>query len=482
MSRANWFEISNEGWRRMNAGRPLSALLKEAIQNAFDERVQNVEIIIDGERIVIEDDSPRGFADESLIYTVFLTDKEDTPTKRGRKGRGLKELIAAMDAAAVETIGKTISFDSRGRSVASNRRRLGTCVELSRVNLPAEIDEARAALSLIIPPKGTALRVNGHRVRPPRLHLILSPCYLETVVIRDGVERLVERGTAVELYHPRQGEAAHLFEMGIPIEPINLPWHVDVQQRIPLSDHRNTASEAYKLTLKTLLLESLISRYLDSDDLAADWVHDVLARHTLSDQALECYVARMYPPNAILGGSPLANDRARQLGANVIDATSMPRGTYAALTRVMERAEDFVRRKEREFNELPLEPDAEQQRFSDFVRWLAKRILGIDLRVTIVRKDPTIDGIVEDAAYDKTSREIKFNVLGKVDFSDPLAPTSLGVVFHEFAHQYVTEHDQRFIEHLQQVAGRGAAILAAGGPPLATRIREGRLNDTDRPR
>jgi hypothetical protein len=183
----------------------------------------------------------------------------------------------------------------------------------------------------------------------------------------------------------------------------------------------------------------------------------------------------MYAPNAILGGSALANDRARQLGATVVDATSMPRGTYAALTRVLERAEDFVRRKEREFNELPLEPDAAQTRFADFVRWLGQRLLGIDLRVIIVRKDPTIDGIVEDAAYDRHRREIKLNVLGKIDFGDPLAPSSLGVIFHEFAHQYVTEHDQRFIEQLQQLAGRGAALLASLGPEIVQRVREGRL-------
>src|SRR5262249_22947797 len=117
-------------------------------------------------------------------------------------------------------------------------------------------------------------------------------------------------------------------------------------------------------------------------------------------------------------------------------------------------------------------------RFSDFVRWLAFKLLGIELRVTIVRKDPTIDGIVEDAAFDKNSREIKFNVLGKVDFADPLSPTSLGVIFHEFAHQYVTEHDQRFIEPGRRGAGGGAALRGAGGRALGTRVREGRLGES----
>src|SRR5271157_6303290 len=99
----HWFDISNEGWRRLNVGRPLGALLREAVQNAFDNDVNRVSIQIAPDRIVIEDDGRGGFADERLVYTVFLTDKNDSPVKRGRKGRGLKELISAMDSATVET-------------------------------------------------------------------------------------------------------------------------------------------------------------------------------------------------------------------------------------------------------------------------------------------------------------------------------------------------------------------------------------------
>ena len=33
----NWFEIDNNGWKRMNAGRPPYELVKELIQNVLDE-------------------------------------------------------------------------------------------------------------------------------------------------------------------------------------------------------------------------------------------------------------------------------------------------------------------------------------------------------------------------------------------------------------------------------------------------------------
>jgi hypothetical protein len=473
MSRSNWFEISNEGWRRMNAGRRLGLLLREGLQNSFDEEVTQVSVDVGRDVIVIEDDAQRGFESEELVYTVFLTGKEESPEKRGRKGRGLKELISAMDAAEVETTGRTIRFDEHGRSSAPNGRTRGTRVTLFRPSTPEEIDDAVRELGLVIPPKPLTLRVNHRRIKSPRLYLILWDCQLETVVTRDGTERTIERSTRVELYHPRRGETPHLFELGIPIEPLNVPWHVDVQQRVPLADHREATSEAFRLHLKSLLLESLIGQWLERRELQAEWVEEVLGRGLASDRAIEQYVARVFPRGSLLGGPARVNDRARQLGGNVLEANAVPRGVYAALTRVMERAEDFVLRREREFSERPLEPSPEQLRLARFVQFLGDRLLRRRLVVTFVRKDPTSDGLVEDASFDAGTGTLKLNVLGKVDFASPLAPTTLSILFHELAHHFGLEHDARFIEHLQTIAGQAAALLASLDAATLARILDG---------
>lgn len=472
MSRNHWFEISNEGWRRMNAGRPLASLLKEGVQNALDEDVTEIAVDIGPDEIVIEDDSPKGFSREALVYTVFMTDKEDAPTRRGRKGRGLKELISAMDSAVVDTIGRKIIFDETGRHVAGGDRQRGTRLTLRRRTTPEEVKAALDTLSLIIPPRGVSLRVNGQRIKKPRLYLVLWECLLETVVIRGGVERITARPTRVELYHLRRGEQAHLFEMGVPVEPLNIPWHLDVQQRIPLADHRESATEHYKRLLKSLLLESLVEKWLDHRDLRADWVKEVIAHQMVSDRALEQYVARVFPRGAILGGPSQVNDRARQLGGAVLETSSMPRGLYAALTRVMERAEDFVHRREREFHERPLEPTPQQRRFAFFVRYLSERLLGRRVQVLFVRKEPTLDGLMEDAAFDASAGVMKLNVLGKMDFTNPLSPSTLAILFHELAHHFVAEHDHRFIEHLQNIAGRAASLLASMDAASLARLLE----------
>src|SRR5690606_26512770 len=95
MTRRGWFEISHAGWRRLSSSRPLGRLLLEAVQNAFDAQASVIVVDLAPDAIVVEDDARAGFLDERFIFTVFLSDKPEDPTRRGRMGRGLKELIAA---------------------------------------------------------------------------------------------------------------------------------------------------------------------------------------------------------------------------------------------------------------------------------------------------------------------------------------------------------------------------------------------------
>jgi predicted metal-dependent hydrolase len=47
------------------------------------------------------------------------------------------------------------------------------------------------------------------------------------------------------------------------------------------------------------------------------------------------------------------------------------------------------------------------------------------------------------------------------------------VVLHEIAHLETLEHDHRFIDRLQHLAGKTARLLAEGGPELAAKLRAG---------
>jgi hypothetical protein len=471
-----WFEISDEGLVRRARERPLGRLILEAVQNAFDAGASTVSVDLGPDEIVVVDDAPVGISDERLVYTVFLSDKVDDPTRRGRMGRGLKELLATCQRARVETTGVTLVFGPDGRHREESTREQGTRLVLGRPTTELERAGALELLRLTIPPKGVTLRLDGRTVRRPRAMLGLPSCDLETVVVQSGVERAVMRVTSLSVFSPRRGEEPHLFEMGVPIQRWNVPWHVDVGQRVPLNDARDQAPERFVLAVKATLLEAMLHRYLDRRDLRADWVSDVVARWPVTTALLDAYVSKVFPKGSVLGAtaadveSLAADDRARQLGAHIIEAASLSHGAYVALGRVLETSSDFVARRASDLRGEEVEPDATQARFAEAVRWLARNVAGSVVRVRFYAAGTDVLGVQEEARTDVTARIVSFNVKGKLRFDDPLDPHTSGIVLHELAHLVTPEHDQRFVDRLQLLAGLLARRLAEQ-PGLAQALR-----------
>ncbi|HEX5748930.1 MAG TPA: ATP-binding protein [Archangium sp.] len=456
--RSEWFELSEEGWRRSNRARPLGQLVREALQNAFDQRARRVKVRLEEDEVRIEDDAPAGLARDEFAFTVFLGEKDTPPTWRGRKGRGLKEMIAASDRAEVETVGRTLVFDDTGRSVKANSRTVGTCLRLFRRTSERERDEAVRLLRLTLAPPGVELLINGRAVRPPRAKDSLADCPLETVELHRGVERYVERGTRVDLYYPRPGETPHLYELGLPVEPHHLPWHVDVQQRIPLAAERDAARDPYKRTLAAILLESLAPE-LSRQELSGAWVTEVLAHFTLGEEALGAYVEKVLPPRAVLSVGPRADDRARQLGAKVVDLRGMPQAALEQLETVVEAADAYVERMEGPPRDVVVRPGARAERLVGVVRCLSKELTGREVGVEFFEREVRDERAHVEAEYDRERRVLRVNMKGRVRLEDPLEPRTLGIILHELAHEAGDEHDFAFIDRLEGFAGKALRCL-----------------------
>jgi hypothetical protein len=456
--RAEWFELSEEGWRRSNRARPLGQLVREALQNAFDQRARRVKVRLEEDEVRIEDDAPAGLVRDEYAFTVFLGEKDTPPTWRGRKGRGLKEMIASSDRAEVQTVGRTLVFDDTGRHVKPNTRQVGTCLRLFRRTSASEREAALQLLRLTIPPPGVELVINGRAVRPPRAKKSLEECLLETVELHRGVERYAERATRVDLYHPRPGETPHLFELGLPVEPHHLPWHVDVQQRIPLAAERDAARDPYKRTVAAILLESLAPE-LSRHELSGAWVTEVLAHFTLSPKALEAYVAKVLPARAVLSVGPRVDDRARQLGAKVVDLRGMPLTVVEQLATLVESADAYVERMEGPPRDVLVHPGSSAERFVGLVCCLSRELLGQEVRVEFFERKARDPSAQVDAEYDRERRVLRVNMRGQVRLEDPLAPRTLGIILHELAHEASDEHDFAFIDRLESFAGRALRCL-----------------------
>ena len=124
----DWLAVSTDGFASMNAGREPAHLVKELVQNALDALGD------DGGTVELEcrpGDSPDtvvvtcrddgcGMPNLADIRTVFHTSKTDSHLKRGRMGRGFKEMLCLATAASVTSGGGTITFGiEAGRRVTT---------------------------------------------------------------------------------------------------------------------------------------------------------------------------------------------------------------------------------------------------------------------------------------------------------------------------------------------------------------------------
>ena len=123
-----WFEINKEGLRQLLNDKSKAFVLRELIQNAWDEpSVTKCTVTIEssGRRanIVVEDDAPEGFYDLSHAYTLFAhTRKRAEPEQRGRFNLGEKQVLSLCDEARITTTKGTVCFLSNGERKNSKEK------------------------------------------------------------------------------------------------------------------------------------------------------------------------------------------------------------------------------------------------------------------------------------------------------------------------------------------------------------------------
>ncbi len=244
----DWFTVDKEGLAKVLGRRDKAFAVMELIQNAWDaEGVSLVEVTIKPEGpgktlLIVEDNSPGGFADLTHAYTLFKeSPKKADPLKRGRFDAGEKLVLAICDSARICTTKGTLIFDKRGRREIPQKKSVGSRITCLLRMTKAEMEEALAWTRKLLPPRGIVTRVNNALVEARRPVATLSARLQTEKANAAGFLRRVERNTEVKLYEAMPGEAAMLHEMGIPIVETGDKWHYDVAQKIPLDYHNRYA-------------------------------------------------------------------------------------------------------------------------------------------------------------------------------------------------------------------------------------------------
>ncbi len=163
---ASWFDVDKKGMRQLHEKEPKTFIIRELIQNAFDENITKCELQMEWQTgiatIIVEDDCPEGFKDISDAFTLFKhTSKREDVSKRGRFNLGEKQVISICEFAMVKTTKGVVSFDEKGRHYSTRAKRAaGSQITLVVKMKKSEFDECIAYCKSIYVPKNISFVVD----------------------------------------------------------------------------------------------------------------------------------------------------------------------------------------------------------------------------------------------------------------------------------------------------------------------------------
>ena len=325
------FSVSSEGMKALHKGRTPESLVKELIQNVWDEETTMCRVKVQHQSrnrvlVSVEDDAG-GFTNIDDAYTLMgETDKRSDPEKRGRFNLGEKEVLSVAVYAVVQTVGWTVSFPPEGgREVWRNDRKRGTVVEAMMPWTKADAERLVERLMLFRPPEGCRYTVNDIEVER-REALKVHTATLSTLIQGAPGEpmRPTRRKTALHITDVSDPEGTGwIYEMGIPIQPIDLPYDVDVMQKVPMPPNRDTVSESY---LQDIYAEALNCMHgeMEREEFAETWVRTAVEDSRINEDAARATVERRYGRKTVLWSSDRnANAEAMDKGYQVIHPRTM---------------------------------------------------------------------------------------------------------------------------------------------------------------
>lgn len=471
------FAVSESGMRELNSSREPWDLVKELIQNAWDEVPYATECRVtvepqpDGSTtlVTVEDDGP-GFSDITDAYTLMgHTGKRLDPTQRGRFNIGEKDVISVAIEAVIETAHQTVTFPRAGsRTVADNSRHKGTVV---RVLMPWGIRQSSELVDRLLKFRCTnvcRLFVNGQEV-PPRPATQICEISLPTVK-QDGPNqpiRTQQRRTNIHLIEPLTGSGERwLYEMGIPVQTIDCPWDVDVMQKIPMSQQRNAVGESY---LNRIYAEVLNAGHqkLEQDEFGSQWVKRAIEHSEIKPQAVDATLKGRYGSGrvvfATLDGD--ANARAREDGYGVANPGGLSEREIEAF-----RKHAGVKESDKVFPTPPpprhdyeADPDSNQAKFAD---WVVRMASLCNLEAAVRYFDEPGNARLADCSAATMSPTLRFNAAGLARLYPKFFEPPYGsiehwdLLFHELGHALAVGSTTQHGEAWGDGVSRAGAMIA----------------------
>lgn len=470
------FAVSHLGMREIHGDRPPWQLVKELIQNVFDEAPQAAECrveIRDNPQepgtmfLTVSDDGP-GFADIADAWTLLKpTPKRQDPTKRGRFNLGEKEVISVALEARVETAGHTVTFPRLGsRLQQPNDRRRGTVLTALMPWTPEQGRDLEQRL-LRFRPTDCRLFVNGREV--PRRKPVKEWTANLPTVLQEGPGqplRRTARNTALHFLEPLDSTESWLYEMGIPIQPILCAWDIDVQQKVPMPPNRDTVGETY---LQDIYAEALnaFQRDLAPEEFGAAWIDAAIEDPRVQPTAVRQLVKGRYGDRPIFSGPDRdANMHAAEAGHSLIHPNSLSateRERFKQDARVPTARQLYGRPRELDLMNPRIQlTDRDNPDFAVFREWVTEvaAFCGLNPAVIFYRH---ADNVLASCTGNSANPRVSFNCsnLPPEFFQPPYnRAEQLDIVIHELGHALADKPMEHGPAWGKGCAAAGARIAA----------------------
>lgn len=461
MKSKNWFEVSREGLRQLQAGKSKDFVVRELIQNAWDEDISTCSLSTSYEKgiahITAEDDSPEGFKDIAHAFTLFApTYKRKNPEKRGRFNIGEKQILAVCKEAVISTTKGTIAFSPQGRIHRRLKRKEGSIISLKLRMGKDEYEKMLDSIALYLSPEGIDFRINSVAVPYKEPHKI-TEAVLPTEVQKE--EKVVKAYRKTKIHIHEADGIAYLYEMGLPICGIDCLYHVDVQQKVPMSIDRDRVSQSYLQKIFALVLNETYED-VPCENTSDGWVREAMSNKDVLNEAVQSVVKSRYGNKVVVAtpGDRHSVDEALSHGYRVIYGSELSSpewenirnaGAIRSSSTVFPTAfADDIREVEKDDNMTKVE-------------MLAKKIAHVCLGKEISVQFAKWTGCVAQYGYGT----LTFNVraLGRRFFNPPINARVIDLILHELAHEKGFHTEASYHKCLSKMAGE-LVLIALNGP------------------
>lgn len=478
MAKNKWFEVDKAGLSKILARRGKAFIVFELIQNAWDQNVSVVDVsfeLIERQKVrfVVLDDDPKGFEDLAHAFTFFAeSGKKTDPTKRGRFNIGEKLVLACCEEAQVLTTTGGVKFTKNGnRQIMRKKTEKGSEFSALIKMKKDEYDKICRSVDRLIPPAGIITKFNRRiLVADPPLASFEAALPTE-IADEDGYLKKTIRKATANIYKVKPGEIAFLYELGIPVVETGDTYHIDVQQKVPLNMDRDNVTPAYLGKIRTLVLNHTYD-LLREEDVNDGWVREAVSYNECKDEAVTKTLDLRFGKKRLIydPSDTEANKKAVSEGYHVIRGSQLSKEEWRNVRRggtTLPAGQVFPTKPQGYAEAKEIQPTVQMARIIEFSKTLAKRLMGVNLTVTILEYKSSIGA---DYKASENRAHLRYNLarLGN-SFFDGFPNDMEDVIdllIHEFGHQYSSNHLSAEYHKALSKLGAQLTLLALKEPEV----------------